>query len=203
MPDTGSPPGPPEPAGTQPWPGFDKFSAVQVGRPSPRGDPDVPATVHRRQTAPYTPSRENRRAREAPERRARPPRAPSTRRLPVKKAPPFSLFCALFYPARSTRGDVGADLIRFFHVRSQGILDRNHALIAEIDQNHASRYPEGLQRNVVLIRELNENLTKVGDLYEELSGAFMQRVSSAQSVNPENRNNGDEAGWETVEREAA
>jgi len=123
--------------------------------------------------------------------------------LPVKKAPPFSLFCALFYPARSTRGDVGADLIRFFHVRSQGILDRNHALIAEIDQNHASRYPEGLQRNVVLIRELNENLTKVGDLYEELSGAFMQRVSSAQSVNPENRNNGDEAGWETVEREAA
>ena len=54
-----------------------------------------------------------------------------------------------------------------------------------------------MQRNVVLIRELNENLTKVGDLYEELSGAFMQRVSSAQSVNPENRNNGDEAGWET------
>ena len=35
MPDTGSPPGPPaELAGSQPWPGFDKFSAVQVGRPS-------------------------------------------------------------------------------------------------------------------------------------------------------------------------
>ncbi len=90
--------------------------------------------------------------------------------------------------------------------RSQGILDRNHALIAEIDQNHASRYPEGLQRNVVLIRELNENLTKVGDLYEELSGAFMQRVSSAQSVNPElTRNNSPdgENRWETTEREAA
>ena len=89
--------------------------------------------------------------------------------------------------------------------RSQGILDRNHALIAEIDQNHASRYPEGLQRNVLLIRELNENLTKVGDLYEELSGAFMQRVSSAQSVNPElTRNNSPdgENRWETTEREA-
>ena len=97
MPDTGSPPGPPEPAGTQPWPGFDKFSAVQVGRPSPRGDPDVLATVHRRRTAPYTPSRKNRRAREAPERRARPPRAaPSTRRLPVKKAPPSYTFLCTF-----------------------------------------------------------------------------------------------------------
>ena len=31
----------------------------------------------------------------------------------------------------------------------------------------------------------------------------MQRVSSAQSVNPENRNNGDGTGWETAEREAA
>lgn len=203
MPDTGSPPGPPEPAGTQPWPGFDKFSAVQVGRPSTRGDPDVLATVHRPQTAPYTPWRENRRAREAPERRARPPRAPSTRRFAREKSALRSLFCRTFYPARSTRVDVGADLPRFFRVRSQGILDRNHALIAEIDQNHASRYPEGLQRNVVLIRELNENLTKVGDLYEELSGAFMQRVSSAQSVNPENRNNGDGTGWETAEREAA
>ena len=104
MPDTGSPPGPPEPAGTQPWPGFDKFSAVQVGRPSTRGDPDVLATVHRPQTAPYTPWRENRRAREAPERRARPPRAPSTRRFAREKSAPFvRFFAALFIP----RGQLG------------------------------------------------------------------------------------------------
>ena len=48
-------------------------------------------------------------------------------------------------------------------------------------------------------------MTKVGDLYEELSGAFMQRVSSAQSVNPElTRNNSPdgENRWETTEREA-
>ena len=54
MPDTGSPPGPPELAGSQPWPGFDKFSAVQVGRPSRLRDHAVPARVHRPRTEPRT-----------------------------------------------------------------------------------------------------------------------------------------------------
>ena len=86
MPDTGSPPGPPELAGTQPWPGFDKFSAVQVGaRPGyrsrrPRACPPPP---NRTTNLP----RENRRARGAEGGRARPQRAPSTRRNARKKAP--------------------------------------------------------------------------------------------------------------------
>ena len=40
-------------------------------------------------------------------------------------------------------------------------MDRNKLLINEINRNHHGRYPEGLQRNVVLIRELNNNISKV------------------------------------------
>jgi len=34
-------------------------------------------------------------------------------------------------------------------------------LINEINANHEARTPEGLARNVVLIKELNSNVTKV------------------------------------------
>ena len=43
----------------------------------------------------------------------------------------------------------------------QRILDRNKLLINEINHNHDGRSPIGLQRNVVLIRELNNNIAKV------------------------------------------
>mmetsp|Transcript_13229 Transcript_13229/g.41839 ORF Transcript_13229/g.41839 Transcript_13229/m.41839 type:complete len:152 (-) Transcript_13229:236-691(-) len=43
----------------------------------------------------------------------------------------------------------------------QGILDRNKLLINEINHNHDRRSPEGLARNVQLIRELNENIAMV------------------------------------------
>ncbi|GAQ84309.1 hypothetical protein KFL_001840080 [Klebsormidium nitens] len=56
----------------------------------------------------------------------------------------------------------------------QAILDHNKLLINEINLNHERRRPEGLTRNVQLIRELNENVTKVMKLYEELSQAFVQ-----------------------------
>ena len=48
---------------------------------------------------------------------------------------------------------------KFDHV--QAILDQNRFLIHEINQNHDSRNPEALTRNVVLIRELNSNISKV------------------------------------------
>lgn len=38
----------------------------------------------------------------------------------------------------------------------------NRILINEISLNHEARTPEGLARNVVLIRELNSNVAKVG-----------------------------------------
>ena len=45
--------------------------------------------------------------------------------------------------------------------QAQMILDHNRLLINEIKANHDSRLPEGLSRNVTLIRELNSNLNKV------------------------------------------
>ncbi|MBO8590040.1 Elf4 domain-containing protein, partial [Staphylococcus aureus] len=40
----------------------------------------------------------------------------------------------------------------------QNILDQNRLLINEINQNHESKIPDNLSRNVGLIRELNNNI---------------------------------------------
>ena len=52
--------------------------------------------------------------------------------------------------------------MRVLRPEVRGILDRNKLLINEINYNHDGRNPEGLQRNVVLIRELNDNIRQVG-----------------------------------------
>mmetsp|Transcript_35397 Transcript_35397/g.67714 ORF Transcript_35397/g.67714 Transcript_35397/m.67714 type:complete len:113 (-) Transcript_35397:195-533(-) len=67
----------------------------------------------------------------------------------------------------------------------QNILDRNKLLINEINANHDSRSPEGLEHNVVLIRELNSNIQKVVELYKELSAVFVQTLSDqSQTLRP-------------------
>ncbi|KAM7487331.1 hypothetical protein LguiB_024815 [Lonicera macranthoides] len=43
-------------------------------------------------------------------------------------------------------------------VQVQNILDQNRLLITEINQNHESKIPDNLSRNVGLIRELNNNV---------------------------------------------
>ncbi|KAG0586894.1 hypothetical protein KC19_2G125200 [Ceratodon purpureus] len=54
----------------------------------------------------------------------------------------------------------------------QFLLDHNHLLINEINHNQEMRLPEGLARNVHLIRDLNANIAKVADLYATLSSSF-------------------------------
>lgn len=92
MPDTGSPPGPPELAGSQPWPGFDKFSAVQVGRPS-----RLPITPSPRVSTAPEPNHEPPEGKPARSRGEGRPRAsptrPSTRRI-ARKKPPAHFFRA-------------------------------------------------------------------------------------------------------------
>ncbi|KAL6996274.1 Protein ELF4-LIKE 4 [Sarracenia purpurea var. burkii] len=65
-------------------------------------------------------------------------------------------------------------------VQVENILDQNRLLINEIDQNHESKVPDNLTRNVGLIRELNNNIRRVVDLYADLSSSFAQsrRASS-------------------------
>ncbi|KAG0626175.1 hypothetical protein M758_2G108100 [Ceratodon purpureus] len=54
----------------------------------------------------------------------------------------------------------------------QFLLDHNHLLLNEINHNQEMRQPEGLARNVILIRQLNANIAKVADLYATLSSSF-------------------------------
>jgi hypothetical protein len=52
---------------------------------------------------------------------------------------------------------------------AQELLDQNKLLIAEINQNHELKTPESLHRNTVLIKQLNNNVSRVVALYSELA----------------------------------
>ncbi|KAI3840740.1 hypothetical protein MKX03_026635 [Papaver bracteatum] len=70
-------------------------------------------------------------------------------------------------------------------VQVQNILDQNRLLINEINQNHESKIPDNLSRNVGLIRELNNNIRRVVDLYGDLSSSFaksMDVLSEGDSI---------------------
>ncbi|KAJ8755914.1 hypothetical protein K2173_024459 [Erythroxylum novogranatense] len=64
-------------------------------------------------------------------------------------------------------------------VQVQDILDQNRLLINEINQNHESKIPDNLSRNVGLIRELNNNIRRVVDLYADLSNNFTRSVEAS------------------------
>lgn len=64
-------------------------------------------------------------------------------------------------------------------VQVQNILDQNRLLINEINQNHESKIPDNLSRNVGLIRELNNNIRRVVDLYADLSCNFTKSVDAS------------------------
>ncbi|GLT56006.1 hypothetical protein SLA2020_290800 [Shorea laevis] len=72
-------------------------------------------------------------------------------------------------------------------VQVQDILDQNRLLINEINQNHESKIPDNLGRNVGLIRELNNNIRRVVGLYADLSSSFTRSVetsSEGESTGP-------------------
>ncbi|XP_050381199.1 protein ELF4-LIKE 4-like [Argentina anserina] len=64
-------------------------------------------------------------------------------------------------------------------VQVQDILDQNRLLINEINQNHESKIPDNLSRNVGLIRELNNNIRRVVDLYADLSSNFSRSMDAS------------------------
>ncbi|GAB4853741.1 Protein ELF4-LIKE 4 [Ancistrocladus abbreviatus] len=64
-------------------------------------------------------------------------------------------------------------------VQVQNILDQNRLLINEINRNHESRIPDNVSRNVGLIRELNNNIRSVVDLYADLSHSFTKSMDAS------------------------
>ncbi|XP_073128278.1 protein EARLY FLOWERING 4-like [Henckelia pumila] len=54
----------------------------------------------------------------------------------------------------------------------QSVLDRNRALIQQVNENHRSKIQYNLVKNVELIQEINGNIAKVVSLYSKLSADF-------------------------------
>ncbi|GLJ21760.1 hypothetical protein SUGI_0406040 [Cryptomeria japonica] len=76
----------------------------------------------------------------------------------------------------------------------QNILDKNRLLINEINQNQESKVPDNLTRNVGMIRELNNNIGRVVDLYAGLSSTFVKDIETSSE--------GDSAGTSSSDRNA-
>lgn len=54
----------------------------------------------------------------------------------------------------------------------QSVLDRNRALIEQVNENHRSKVHENMVKNVALIQEINNNVSKIVALYSHLSTNF-------------------------------
>ncbi|CAN0854800.1 Protein ELF4-LIKE 1 [Linum grandiflorum] len=60
--------------------------------------------------------------------------------------------------------------------QAQSVLDQNRSLIEQVNENHQSKIPENLSRNVSLINEINGNISKVMSIYSDLSVNFANVV---------------------------
>ncbi|XP_019188213.1 PREDICTED: protein EARLY FLOWERING 4-like [Ipomoea nil] len=63
----------------------------------------------------------------------------------------------------------------------QTVLDQNRTLIQQVNENHQSKLPNNIARNVDLIREINGNISKVVGMYSDLSGNFSGIVHQRRS----------------------
>ncbi|ESQ36898.1 hypothetical protein EUTSA_v10002809mg [Eutrema salsugineum] len=76
-------------------------------------------------------------------------------------------------------------------VQVQNILDQNRLLINEINQNHESRIPDNLGRNVGLIRELNNNMRRVVYIDINLSNNFSKSMETLSEEDSAERGGGE------------
>lgn len=59
--------------------------------------------------------------------------------------------------------------------RAQVVLDKNRDLIQRVNENHMSRIPDNVARNVGLINEINGNIFRVMQIYSDLSVNFAKK----------------------------
>ena len=60
--------------------------------------------------------------------------------------------------------------------QAQAVLDQNRELIQKVNENHQSKVPDNLVKNVGLIQEINGNISKVLEIYSDLSVNFSDIV---------------------------
>ncbi|KAF8116066.1 hypothetical protein N665_0023s0044 [Sinapis alba] len=65
--------------------------------------------------------------------------------------------------------------------RAQLVLDQNRDLIQRVNDNHLSRIPENVSRNVGLINEINGNISRVMEIYTGLAVDFANKIEEAKS----------------------
>ncbi|KAG8371499.1 hypothetical protein BUALT_Bualt13G0094000 [Buddleja alternifolia] len=68
----------------------------------------------------------------------------------------------------------------------QSVLDHNRRLIQQVNDNHRSKIPRNMTKNVELIREINSNMSKVISLYSNLSKNFSNSVQQRRAMGREN-----------------
>lgn len=61
--------------------------------------------------------------------------------------------------------------------RAQVVLDKNRDLIQRVNENHMSRIPDNVARNVGLINEINGNIFRVMQIYSDLSVNFAKKFN--------------------------
>ncbi|XP_074310843.1 protein EARLY FLOWERING 4-like [Silene latifolia] len=75
--------------------------------------------------------------------------------------------------SRSNGGDPAAwNAFAASFSQVQTVLDRNRDLIQQANENHQSRIPDNMVKNVAIINELNGNISKVASIYSDLSNNF-------------------------------
>ncbi|CAO2825671.1 unnamed protein product [Amaranthus hypochondriacus] len=82
--------------------------------------------------------------------------------------------------------------------RVQNVLDRNRELIQQANENHQSRIPDNMVKNVAIIQELNGNISKVASIYSDLSTNYTGKVRQQRQKggNSNGRRNGDD--WKSI-----
>ncbi|KAH9701703.1 protein ELF4-LIKE 1 [Citrus sinensis] len=83
----------------------------------------------------------------------------------------------------------------------QTVLDNNRSLIERVNENHLSRIPDNMSKNVELIREINGNISKVVSIYSDLSANFCNIVSQRRRRMRMRMNNGHRRRAQRIRRE--
>ncbi|KHG10599.1 Protein ELF4-LIKE 1 -like protein [Gossypium arboreum] len=74
------------------------------------------------------------------------------------------------------------DTLRYSFKKAQAVLDQNRELIKKVNENHQSKIPDNLVKNVGLIREINGNISKVVEIYSGLSVNFSDTVRQRKKI---------------------
>lgn len=93
------------------------------------------------------------------------------------------------------------DTLRRSFRQAQSVLDQNRTLIQQVNENHQSKNPDNLVKNVALIGQINGNISKVLSIYSDLSINFSSIVHQrrrSRGITASTEDNENENGYDKV-----